>query len=108
MKLIELEPQFITIRVPGISYRDVDDLEPAMGLQFLCPTCLAANDGPVGTHWVQVWFRHCCVPDEETTDPARWEVSGTSYGDLTLIPSIRLSGGCELHISVIAGEIIAA
>jgi hypothetical protein len=38
--------------------------------------------------------------------PGRWTVSGTGLADLTLAPSIHLSGpGCGWHGFVTAGEV---
>jgi len=109
MKLVDLEPQFHRIekRTDGTFFPDVDDLASAQGIRFLCPVCFAANAGPVGTHCVIAWFKDRGVPDDETPGPGRWIPSGTGYTDLTLTPSIHLSGegGCGWHGHVTAGEV---
>jgi hypothetical protein len=107
MRLSALEPQFTRITSPG-HYQDVERLEDAHGVMFLCPKCYAANGGAEGTHCVFVWFRDRGVPAEETPGPGRWAVAGTGIDDLTLSPSINLENlghvGCGWHGFVINGE----
>jgi len=64
-----------------------------------------ANGGAVGTHGVVCWFRDRAVPDVEEPRPARWQVSGTDYQDLTLHPSIAITSGCKWHGWIEKGEI---
>lgn len=108
-KLTELEPQFLKIEVPGKSYRYVDRLEEAQGIQFLCPKCFLTNGGPVGTHAVLCWFAGRGVPDTETPGPGRWNPWGTGYSDLTFVPpgatSVALQGGCAWHGFVSNGQV---
>lgn len=65
------------------------DVAQAHGIWFLCPTCFRKNGGPVGTEMVLVWFAGRPVPPEYEPK-ARWQVSGTSFDDLTLNPSINV------------------
>ncbi len=84
----------------------VDDAASAQGIIFLCPKCFAANGGPVGTHGVLCWFKDRGVPDEAVPGPARWIATGVGYADLTLAPSILLTGaGCAWHGFVTNGEV---
>ena len=116
VRLAELEPQFIryrTLRAGGdpVFYRcDVATLDEAQGLWFLCPVCFQRNGGAVGTHLVETTFRDRGASDDEGSHgrdgtPSRWGVSGSSFEDLTLTPSIDLgSGGCGWHGFITEGE----
>lgn len=97
MRLLDLDPRFLVVVEPGQRYREVDDIRIAQGVRFLCPACFAANGGEVGTHSILAWFRDRGVPNAEVPGPARWMVSGTSYADLTLSPSINIVHGCQWH-----------
>ena len=110
MRLADLEPCFLRYeeREDGVFFPWAANLGLAMGVHFLCPKCVSANG-----HAIIVWFAGRGVPDDaepgaaylkgESEDypegrPAqRWTVSGSSWGDLTLAPSIRLKGGCAWH-----------
>lgn len=84
----------------------VATLEEADGVQFLCPKCFAANNGPVGTHSVICWRPR--VPPDVLPNPGRWEFQGTGLGDLTLVAgssSILLTAGCKAHFFVRNGGI---
>lgn len=105
MKLSELEPSFLTVITPGKTRQHHDDLSKAQGIFFLCPACFHSNGGAVGTHGVVCWFRDRAVPDVEEPRPARWQVSGTDYQDLTLHPSIAITSGCKWHGWIEKGEI---
>lgn len=133
MKLADLEPQFVLHEVrtetwtrvlgdpstwkPGDpteevtgpqEYVYVDDLAQAQGIMFLCPKCFAANGGKVSTHSVLCWFRDRGVPDEAKPNPGRWQVGGTGYNDLTLMPSIKITVGCLWHGNIVGGNVITA
>lgn len=74
-----------------------ESLQDADGIRFTCPKC--------GAHQVIVWFRGR-VPDSATPGPGRWTATGGSFDDLTLTPSINLSGpGCGWHGFVTNGEV---
>ena len=110
MKLLDLEPRFQRIETDADGrdvYPAAGGLVAAQGLLFLCPVCFTANGGPIGTHSVLVWFRDRGVPDAKMPGPGRWTATGTGYLDLTLSPSIHLSGegGCGWHGQVTAGEV---
>ena len=96
MKLAELEPQFIRHKPDG--WTDVATLAEAQGVHFLCPLGCG--------HIVLCWFRDRGVPDAETPGPGRWAASGAGFEDLTLSPSIHLTGpGCGWHGFVTAGQV---
>lgn len=98
MKLSELEPNFVSIVDPGRTYQNVEAIEHAHGVMFTCPLCTG--------HMVLCWFRDRGVPDDETPRPGRWAASGTGLSDLTLSPSVHLSGpGCGWHGFVTNGEV---
>lgn len=82
-------------------FHRVDTLEEAQGIWFDCPLCFTANNGPVGTHGVQIWFEGRNVPERLGFDgegkKVRWNVSGSSLDDLVLTPSILLKSGCNWH-----------
>lgn len=79
----------------------VQTLADADGIQFLCPKCYFQNGGPVGTHTVAVYFRGRGAPPHIGKDsngqPARWDVMGNDFLDLTLAPSIWIKSGCGWH-----------
>ncbi len=108
MKLTELEPQFLRYELleGKETHRYVDTLADAQGVMFLCPQCWKKNNGPVGTHSVLCWFVGRRVPDHVFPRPGRWHVSGTGYDDLTLQPSVFLTGqGCGWHGFVTNGVV---
>jgi hypothetical protein len=105
MKLIELEPHLLKIE-SLTSYHRIDDVTQAQGIMFLCPKCYATNNGPVGMHSVLCWFANKGVPGELTPGPGRWSASGTDYTNLTLSPSVHLTGpGCGWHGFITNGEV---
>lgn len=104
MRLVDLEAQFVRIVKPG-HFEDVDTVAAADGVMFLCPVCFEANAGPIGTHQIICWRPR--VPQSEPPTPGRWEFEGSGPEDLTLSPSIHLSGeGCGAHFFVRGGRIV--
>ncbi len=105
MRLTELEAAFI--KRTGIdSWQDDATFADCDGLQFLCPKCWQANQGPVGTHSVICWKPG--VPAEVTPGPGRWTHQGSGLEDLTLVAgssSIQLHGGCNAHFWIRGGAI---
>lgn len=87
--------------------RSVNTVAEADGVFFLCPKCFETNKGPVGTHGVHCWFKG--VPDSYVPGPGRWNPSGTTIDDLSLVPpgmcSVQLNGGCNAHFLVTNGQI---
>lgn len=90
----------------------VETLSEAQGVQFLCPTCLAKNNGPEGTHTILCWSRSRGTPDSASPGPGRWLLVGTGLHDLTLngepghSRSVALtSSDCKAHFFVDAGAI---
>lgn len=110
MRILELDPRFLTVEKPG-HLRNVDTLDLAHGVRFLCPKCFAANQGPIGTHAIICWFRGK-VSDSEVPGPGRWDALGTGLSDLTLTrldggkTSILLTSGCCWHGYVHDGQAI--
>ncbi|HEY1772412.1 MAG TPA: DUF6527 family protein [Gammaproteobacteria bacterium] len=86
MRLTELEPELRSY-LPGGYLGHPATLAEAQGIWFLCPRCFVKNGGPIGTHEVLVWFADRGVPAEAEPSP-RWTVSGTSFDDISLDPSI--------------------
>lgn len=119
MKLLDLEPQFVTFHesANGSTQRRYEryvlTLAEAQGVFFGCPTCFVKNGNSMaGTHGIVVAFRDRGVPDhlgshDRRGKPTRWAVSGTGYEDLTLSPSIDISesGAGEWHGHITNGEI---
>jgi hypothetical protein len=89
----------------------VDTLAAAQGVEFLCPKCFAANGGAVGTHAVICWSRSRGIPDAASPGPGRWRLTGTGFGDLSLMEepgqsrSVLLLGGCAWHGFVTNGDV---
>ena len=114
-KLRELEATFIRyeLRDGRIYHVEVETLDEAQGVEFLCPKCFAANNGPVGTHVVICWSRSRGVPDDASPGPGRWKLCGTSLDDLTLnadppsvARSVQLNGGCGWHGFINSGDAV--
>lgn len=103
MRLTELDPTFIQI-VDDRTYRVGAAMSEADGVQFLCPVCFLKNGGPIGTHIMICWAPH--VPVERKPAPGRWPMMGTGFADLTLTPSIAITGGCNAHFFITNGEVI--
>lgn len=112
MRLTELEPLFIRYESrEADEYKVPVPLAEAQGIFFLCPVCFTKNNGPVGTHGVEVTFRDRGVADDQGShntagEPSRWAVTGTGVEDLTLTPSIHLaSSPCAWHGFITNGEV---
>lgn len=86
MKLTDLEPQFCPYerRDGHVFHVNVDLIEDAQGVRFLCPACFAKNGGRAGTHAIICWSESRGTPADAKPGPGRWKMSGTGYGDLTL------------------------
>lgn len=113
MKLSQLEPRFLKYE-DAKTFRFVDTIQEANGVEFLCPKCFAANNGPVGTHAVICWSKSAGTPDDATPGPGRWRLVGTGLHDLSLMEepgrtrSVLLRGGCAWHGYVTNGEVTLA
>jgi len=110
VRLLDLAPQFLRF-VPGEpkTFASCEQLAEADGIEFLCPKCFAANNGPIGTHAVICWFEGK-VPDDLRPNPGRWNPTGTGYHDLSFVPgaksnSVLLLGGCAWHGFLQNGEV---
>lgn len=88
LNLADLEPEWCKDYNPTIrGFKHTELGSEAQGIWFLCPVCFVKNKGPMGTHMVLVWFKDRGVPD--TAEPLpRWTATGTTFFDLTLMPSI--------------------
>lgn len=105
MRLTDLEPEFLVCLEGGDRMREVAMLAEAQGICFLCPKCFVTRGGSMGCHSVIVWFADRGVPAGTRPAPDRWKVAGTNFSDLTLSPSIHLTGGgCGWHGWIRAGE----
>lgn len=96
--LLELHAQLI-ICPDTRSWSYVEHLQYAQGLYFICPLCYHNNQADdKGVHSIICWFKDRCVPNDLTPGPGRWVPTGSGITDLTLSPSINLSGpGCGWH-----------
>lgn len=106
LKLIELEPKFVT-RKDDNHYQPHDDISKADGIWFLCPKCFRELGGSIGCHMVMCWCPS--VPQTTLPTPGRWNLQGTGYLNLTLVAgssSVLLISGCKAHFLVKNGEII--
>lgn len=106
MRLVDLEPMFLKI-IDDKTFRMIDSIADADGVQFLCPACFRKNGGNRGTHSIICWKPH--VPQTFYPVPGRWNMQGTAYADLTLFAgssSIHLTGpGCGAHFHITNGQI---
>jgi len=105
MKLTDLEPHWMQLSDKR-TFREVETVEAADGIRFLCPVCFQRNNGPVGTHSILCWRPR--VPADIYPAPGRWEFQGGSFDDLTLVAgssSILLQGGCNAHFFIRDGKI---
>lgn len=118
MKLLDLQPQFVRYeeREGGLKiyHVNVDTIDEAQGIEFLCPRCLREMGGTVGTHRIVCWSTTRGVPDRARPGPGRWLMLGTGYRDLTLerengrSRSVHLLSGCNWHGYVTGGEVTDA
>lgn len=106
MKLNELLPEFITSGIDGKTIFEVETMDQADGIMFLCPKCFEKNKGIVGTHRVVCWSPK--VSQNINPSPGRWEMLGNGFDDLTLkagSSSVLLTGGCRAHFFITDGNI---
>lgn len=106
MRLVDLNPKFMK-RIDDSHWQDVDAMQEADGIIFLCPKCFQANRGSVGTHSIVCWKPS--VPQTTSPTPGRWNLVGTGFHDLSLVAgssSVKLEGGCEWHGHVTNGQIV--
>ena len=110
MLLNQLEPQFIK-RIDDTHWQEVDNIQNADGIEFVCPVCLKNNNmHRPGVHSIICWEPN--VPQSMNPKPGRWYLNGTGYNDLTLkgltSDSVLLTGdeGCKAHFFITNGEII--
>lgn len=93
MKLTDLEATFVgryhagTGPADPTSYFQLDSVDGAQGVLFVCPKCQK--------HSVMCWFTNPrnapVVPDTAFPRPGRWLFSGDTLDALTLSPSVDLS-----------------
>lgn len=105
LTLEQLNAKFLK-RTSSHSFKNVDTIAEADGVQFLCPKCFVANKGAIGTHSVICWSPS--VPQDTQPTPGRWSLIGTGIKDLTLqagSSSVQLTSGCGAHFFVQCGEI---
>lgn len=100
MKLTQLDAKFVQY-VDEKHHRYVKTLEEAHGVQFQCPKCAIGlkktKTHIIGAHYILCWFRGM-VPDGAFPAPGRWNPKGTDLTDLSLTPSILITGpGCGWH-----------
>ena len=117
MRLTELEPEWMRYETRQEEGRSVEytipvgSLAEAQGIWLLCPKCFAANNGPVGTHTIDVTFAGRGASDSQGSHgkdgkPTRWNPTGTDFKNLTTQPSILLEGGCAWHGFITNGEVM--
>lgn len=110
MRFLDLSPSFRCRAVEDGHevWIEVDRIEEADGVEFLCPKCFQANAGPVGTHAIMCWRPR--VPSNVDPKPGRWEFSGTGLSDLTLSASsssilVTGDGSCGAHFYIRNGNV---
>ncbi len=115
MRLRQLGAEFLG-EYSSTGYRRLESIEGAQGVIFQCPKCAEGKPpgepdgvGFAGAHSVLCWFTNprnaAAVPVSAFPGPGRWTIEGSSIDDLTLHPSVHLSGaGCGWHGWVKAGD----
>jgi hypothetical protein len=104
VRLLDLEARFVRANEDG-SWQEVQTIELAQGVQFLCPKCFVeGGKGAIGCHSILCWSRSAGAPEDIRPRPGRWKMDGTGLADLTLnaeVPkgarSVLLIGGCGWH-----------
>lgn len=117
---------------PRYYFEPTDSIIEADGLMFLCPLCywrvrdkvldaLHGTTGDItietvealglGAHLVWVSFANRGLADDAGTrgasgTPSRWSVSGSSFDDIALNPSILVSHPCGWHGFIENGQIV--
>lgn len=88
-KLTELDATFVAWDGSASgNFAEIPTIVGATGVMFDCPKC--------GGHSVLVWDR--TIPSNIDPGPGRWDMFGTDLEDLTINPSINLTGpGCGWH-----------
>lgn len=114
--LIVLEPHFLRYEdvreIVHYNYGDKEEdrehmillpsFEKAEGIHFLCPLC--------GNHRVICSFADRNLKPHQGThnkkgEPVRWKVTGNTFENLSLSPSILLESGCNWHGFIINGQV---
>jgi hypothetical protein len=100
--LRELDATFLKFIGDGYIQREIQDINEAQGIIFLCPKCFVENNrSNIGVHSVICWFQNRGVPDSMKPGPGRWNPQGTGIDDLTFVPpgavSVLLTAGCGWH-----------
>jgi len=110
VKLTDLDPEFVRATKNG--FQEVDSIDDAQGIRFLCPACFVSNNGPIGTHLILCWSRSRGTPEDRIPLPGRWKIEGTGFNDLTLNAdppsrsrSVLLTSGCGWHGFITNGEV---
>ena len=103
MRLTDLNPRWVCSGGEGVTDTGGNPvpLRPMIAISFDCPcgdadcirACIGFTNPPDG--------KGPCKSSGEHT----WEMSGDSFADLTLTPSIQRVGECGWHGHVTAGEI---
>jgi hypothetical protein len=102
--LEQLEAKFLIVKTTH-HYHETDDFTQAQGIKFLCPLCYRRNNGPEGTHTIQVFFAERNVPASLVPRSGGWKATGSGYHDLTITPSIAVRcSDCEWHGFVTNGK----
>ena len=110
MRLVDLNPQWLSSGGAGVSDQEGNPVprRDKVAIKFDCPcgsdeckkpwkrVCLTLSNPPDGGPPVSSKMEHS------------WEMSGDSFENLTLKPSIQRVGGCEWHGWVTKGEVITA
>lgn len=117
VRLLELDAEFVGNATTQSFRRQGDAIEGAQGVIFQCPKCAEGKEHGeehgrrfvVGAHYVLCWFRNpqgaAPIPAAWYPKIARWEMFGSGLADLSLRPSVLLTGpGCGWHGWITAGE----
>jgi len=102
MKLTDLEPKFRKLNEAG-QLQEVETIEEAEVVTYLCPKCFLKNGGAVGTHLFMTPNKK--LQPGTLGGKIYWEWTGKGMDDLTTNPSILDVGGCGAHFYIKNGEI---
>ena len=104
MRLVDLEPEFLSMGGEGVTNSATGEPVPkthGVGVLFNCPCGNHEED-----HRCYVPFANPIGPGPGRDGDRGWKRTGETFETLTLTPSILRLGGCGWHGFITNGEVI--